>query len=123
MNKNENLLKKKFGKQQPFLVPEGYFDTFSARLMAKLPAQNIPMRPSTPSSLWASDRKKWVRNASLFVAGICAVLFSLNLIFSKGRQRSVQTAGNTIQVMTIDQAADYTMMDNDDIYAYVSDSY
>ena len=49
MDKETGILEKKFGKVQPFKVPDGYFDGFVKDLMDKLPedeARIIEMRPN-----------------------------------------------------------------------------
>nr|WP_294077316.1 hypothetical protein [Prevotella sp. UBA5379] len=116
-NKKEEFIKKKFGKKQPFRVPDGYFDDFSGRLMARLAAQNkpVPMVCSLSSRRRAA-RKHFIWRASLIAASILAAVFSLNLIFSRKDARPVQTAQKPAQSITVDQAADYAMMDNEDIY-------
>ena len=45
MNKNEDYLKNKFGKECPFTVPEGYFDRLSSDIMAKMPGNSVPQMP------------------------------------------------------------------------------
>ena len=41
----EKYLEDKYGKKQPFKVPNGYFDSFADNLMDKLPEQQPVMTP------------------------------------------------------------------------------
>ena len=39
MTREENILKERFGKENPFKVPDGYFDHLTERIMDNLPDQ------------------------------------------------------------------------------------
>lgn len=122
MNNNESSIKRQYGKNQPFKVPEGYFDDFSKRLMAQLPAQKQNI--SVPYPCLSRVRlvfKYQIWRISLIAASVVAVFFSLNFIFFKKDMQPDQTAQKTVQKITVDQAADYAMMDNEDIYADLVD--
>ena len=41
MTREENILKERFGKENPFKVPDGYFDHLTERIMENLPEQEI----------------------------------------------------------------------------------
>ncbi len=118
MNREEELLKLKYGKKSPFKVPEGYFDHFTSELMTKLPereAREIVMQPS----IWHRYRPAlWV------AASACAAIFSVGIYLHHENSEVRPVAVNTEQVSTgysaFDEAADYTMMDNTDMYAYLS---
>ncbi|MFA6726695.1 MAG: hypothetical protein WCS17_00575 [Prevotella sp.] len=122
MNNNESSIKRQYGKNQPFKVPEGYFDDFSKRLMAQLPAQKQNISVSYPClSRVRLVFKYQIWRISLIAASVVAVFFSLNFIFFKKDMQPDQTAQKTVQKITVDQAADYAMMDNEDIYADLVD--
>lgn len=118
MEKETFFLEKKFGKAQPFKVPDGYFDGFVKDLMEKLPeeeARVIEMRPS-----------KWhlYRPLAIAAASICVAIFSVGMYLHSSENtenKQFTAAQNTTSYSAIDEAADYTMMDNLDMYAYVSD--
>ena len=40
----EKYLIEKVGKENPFRVPEGYFDTLSSQIMAKVEAEGVAPR-------------------------------------------------------------------------------
>lgn len=117
MNREEKYLRQRFGSESPFLVPEDYFKDFSAKMMEQLPettARTVTMHTS-----------RW-RNWRPYVAAasVCAVIFGAGLFYSNHLSDPVPayTAAKATAVeTTIDQAADYAMIDNDDIYSYLAD--
>ena len=120
MEKYEQELFKKFGKNRPFTVPDGYFEDFSARLMNSLSDSNDTKRVLTFRS------KKFVRLFRYAAVACFVVVFSVLGI------NSFLTAENSIEASVaeqhyngdklFDQIADYAMMDNEDYYATLSDN-
>jgi len=116
MSKEEKYLIENFGKQNHFRVPEGYFDDFADKLIASLPeheqqAKVVTMKP----------RRKFVRWA---VAAALAVLIAgVGVQFARTNQDNAETdkVAAVHYETSVDQVADYMMIDNSDIYAYVSD--
>ena len=112
----EILIQEKFGKKQPFRVPEGYFEHFVENVMAQLPddgAKVIEMRP----------RKRWRVAVGVAVAAcFCAVLFSLGQLWSGSADESLSGAASVMQAQystnddEFDDMVDYAMMDVSDIY-------
>ena len=120
MNREEEFLEKRFGRQASFKVPEGYFENFASEIMDKLPAREgrvIKMRPS----LW-----RRYRPAMLIAASMIAAIFSVNILLHKSNASMPETSQSeqvhkSSSYSAIDQAADYTMLDNEEIYAYVTE--
>lgn len=115
----EEHLIKQFGKQHPFRVPEGYFDNLTSEIMAKLPeqkAETVVMKP-----LW----QRYVRTLAAVAASVAVVLVTVYTFTS--RQNSSSNAMNASltteksnSYTAIDEAVDYAMLDNEDMYAYVA---
>lgn len=119
----EKYLEEKYGKKQPFKVPNGYFDSFAENLMDKLPEQQPVMTPHI--SMWRKWRK--LRLTVAVAASVCAVMFSVMTFMHNTKPTHSPLASNhTTKTVTndsyntLDVAADYTMLDNDDIYVLVS---
>jgi len=119
MNNEEQYLKERFGTRTPFKVPEGYFDSVASEIMAKLPqeeqqAQVVELRPRS---------RRW-RSVAMIAASVCVAVFSVGM-YLKGAapQPSSQQSFAEIQSSSaaFDDVADYTMMDNQDMYAYVAE--
>lgn len=122
MIKEEKYLVDRFGKKQPFSVPEGYFDQFASQFMEQLPEREeeaVVVRLDSHSR-WSTIRR-WSVAACLAVAlaGVGMWAFQGESSKATGAADAGQFASSNYNT-AIDQAADYAMMDNGDIYAYVS---
>ncbi len=123
----EKYLEKHFGKGQPFKVPEHYFEDFSSRLMARLPEQSatpvVPIREHRS----VSRRGRWMAVAAAFagliVGGAAVWLSSGESPQSVARTAPVENVPTeSAYGGSLDELADYAMLDNEDIYAYVSNN-
>ena len=122
MIKEEKYLVDRFGKKQPFSVPEGYFDQFASQFMENLPEREeeaVVVRLDSHSR-WSTIRR-WSVAACLAIALAGAGMWAFQGESPKatGAADADQFASSNYNT-AIDQAADYAMMDNGDIYAYVS---
>ena len=72
MGKEDNILKK-VGTQNPFRVPEHYFDNFAEELMSKLPEKE-PLSLSAEPTLWQRI-KPWVYMTAMF----CGIMLSVRI--------------------------------------------
>ncbi len=128
MEKDERIIEKRFGRQAPFKVPEGYFDSFASRLMESLPERPLPVA-NAPSAveipLSLRHRPMWKRWASV-AAGVCAVVFGASVYMHQGSASKSIVAGSqesTAGYTAMDAMADYAMFDTQDMYAYMSETY
>ena len=124
----EKYLIEKVGKENPFRVPEGYFDTLSSQIMAKVEAEGV-----APRDIKAGKEKRakvlWLRPVLYAAASVCALFISVVAYQShsdKGTAAPTQTVVANNQMLMddyFDEAADYVMLDNQDIYACLSSEY
>lgn len=124
----EKYLIEKVGKENPFRVPEGYFDTLTSQIMAKVEAEGVE-----PRDIKTGKEKRaktvWLRPVLYAAASVCALFVSVVAYQSHSDQGVAAPAQNVVannQVMMdnyFDEAADYVMLDNQDIYAYLSSDY
>ena len=114
--KNEELyIKSRMGQHNPFIVPDGFFDNLTAQVMKQLPEEQ-PRR-----GLLVSIRQ-WMYAAACLVA----VLFSATVYLmspESSTQSPVASTSLTASDSYIDEAADYVMADNIDIYACLASDY
>lgn len=116
----DTLFNNRFGKGNPFVVPEGYFTDFEKKLLeginASVPAEKPLLRRLNP----------WLWTA----VSVAAVVSGLVLLINKPDDNQYKTSGSTAAVSTpqsdaaeymIDQVSDYAMVDNSDLYSYVAD--
>jgi hypothetical protein len=123
MDKEEKFIEERFGRKNPFRVPECYFDDFTSQLMKKLPEQT----KSAQIVVMSPRRKSRWRNVVAVAA--CVVVGILSWSAYSLVSHSDQTAQQPVSEQVVDQSgyatmdamADYTMMDNEDMYAYVSE--
>lgn len=122
-SKEERYLRSRVGKQNPFRVPEGYFDDFAARMMENLPEQDAKV------AVTVSQRRPRVLRMVLYAAA-CLCIAVLGSVIYWGKLSLQTTESGTAQATVhtvvstdvyVDAVADYTMMDNSDIYAYLSE--
>ena len=122
MTREENILKERFGKENPFKVPDGYFDHLTERIMEKLPEQEIRVIDiRSRQTLW---QKLPLRKIAAAVAVVA--------LLGGGSFWALQHEGNSKGVAHVKQheqkavaseeaafneMADYAMIDNETIYA------
>ena len=134
MLKEEKYLNEVMGRKNPFRVPEGYFDDFADRMMEMLPektpvVQLEPAQHTKPkkqrSALIVKLKQPWVWGAA---STACAAVFC-GFMIMKGVHTNNYTAPEqqTATVTTVDsyldEAADYAMVDNQEIYACLTGDY
>jgi len=143
MTNEEKKIKQLFGNENHFHVPEGYFDTLSEQILAKIPEEESAVfgeealvasfEPIAQKiSLW---RRLPVRKIAASV--IAAAMLGGGLAFGlRNAENQPGTYGHTEVAQTaqarhshhnlstatsddaaFEQMADYAMMDNQDIYA------
>lgn len=122
MTREENILKERFGKENPFKVPEGYFNHLTEKIMENLPEQEIRVIDiRSRQTLW---QKLPLRKIAAAVA-VVALLGggSFWALQHEGDSKMVAHAKQHEQkaVSSEDAAfnemADYAMIDNETIYA------
>lgn len=120
----------------PYKVPDGYFDQLADRVMAQLPRQQAAPHAVGATSTFAVRLRTplWRRwqgwaaaaaFAGVLVAGAMAVFGGQG---TSRKQDAAMVARHQAPATTasydssVDMAASYTMIDNDEIYAMVSDN-
>lgn len=108
----ENYLRERISKKNPFQVPEGYFEDFATQVMANLPAreQKLTVRHSA--------LRPWMYAAACLVVAVFCIAF----YFSRIQPDSPEMSQMIVSESYMDEAADYAMIDNTDIYACLADN-
>ena len=111
-------------RQNPFKVPEGYFDTLNTRIM-----ENVARQASTEEKSEKPAQAKNVRMqvlrwaaacACVLVIGVSAVLFTFKDTDTSEVPATAQQSFFTSDD-AFNQAADYTMLDNHDMYQMLAE--
>ncbi len=128
MIKEEQILMEKFGRDTSFRVPEGYFDTVASRVMQAIP-ETSGMRVSVAGDVRLRSGKKpllrrlvmaRVAAAVALVAVLTGITFGILRHHGGAREASslaAQTEVSHADYSMFDEAVDYAMIDNQDIYA------
>lgn len=131
MLKEEKYIEKQFGKANSFKVPNGYFEGFSSKIMDKLTSEaQTDVKPLSPIS---ARKSFWIRYRLAIgsvAAGICITVLSLGAYIHKADTGHPKQSVQQIQMATslqhsdnnIDEFVNYTMMDTEDMYAYMADA-
>ena len=124
--KEEKYLIEKVGRENPFRVPEGYFDTLTSQIMAQVDAEGVEAR-DIKTGKEKRAKTVWLRPVLYAAASVCALFISVVAYQNYSEQGVAAPAQNVVannQTMTddyFDEAADYVMLDNQDIYACLLD--
>ncbi|MDY3267475.1 MAG: hypothetical protein SOX26_08165 [Phocaeicola sp.] len=130
--KEETDLKQKIGKDNPFKVPEGYFENLTGQIMDKLPEIDNT-KEEKEISLWEKI-KPWVYMTAMF----CGMMFGLKVMMGDKALES-QNGTEDISIASSDNATqeddsdiipdeyidpivDQVMMDDYTLYMYLTDA-
>ncbi len=114
MENEEKYIKERVGQDNPFRVPEGYFEQLTQQVMNQLPerqqkSRQLRLRP------W------YYAAASIVILAVMGVSVYFHLEEDEQQQMAVSVETNTDNTY-IDEVADYAMIDNTEIYACLSDN-
>lgn len=116
MMNEEEYIRSKMGQKNPFKVPDGYFDKLTQQVMDRLPEQQTNEQQTKKKSAII----RHLRPLLYAAACICIAVFTATFFFGSHVEED-DTMANAQQDATysdtyIDEAADYAMIDNEDIY-------
>lgn len=126
--KEEKELMARCGKEQPFKVPEGYFEQFHEQLMSSLPETSTAPAPATEVTLLARV-KPWLYMAATFVGIIFmvqALMYVQERRFPTSHTASTGTApqgANHIEELYAEEADHFmssSLYDEYTLYAYLT---
>ncbi|WP_294457823.1 hypothetical protein [uncultured Bacteroides sp.] len=121
--KEDTELKKKIGKENPFKVPEGYFENIVPEIMKQLPEAEA--QESVEITMWERV-KPWVYMVAMF----CGLMFGLRVMMMDkpvNKEMNTDNVSMTDSVQGIpdeyiDPILDQAMMDDYTLYMYLTDA-
>ena len=113
----EMYIQEKVGKRNPFRVPEGYFDNLTAQVMSNLPEQ--PKRRAKSVFMRPVFYAAAASVCALLIAG-AAWMWGPTAVQAKAVVAQPQQQDASGEYM--EEAADYMMLDNHEIYAYLAEN-
>ncbi len=126
--KEEDIIKKLTeGRENPFCVPDGYFEGFTGRLMSRLPEQEkkplslTKKQPETARIRPMLFTRVWRYAAVLLVA----VGVGLTFLFTNAEKDSLAEGDATEEYQEdyINDALDYALIGNTNIEIYLTEAY
>ena len=126
----EQIIKDKIGESNPFRVPDHYLDHLTDSVMANVMANGKPvMDAAATKTRTISVRLRRVIYAAACVAVMIVVSLTVllggndNQKLADSRTKTNEPTYAETHETTVDEVADLAMMDNTDIYAYLSYDY
>lgn len=124
-----NHLQKEYGTQRPFTVPENYFSELSSRVMAQIPAEEqkeavVEVKPRRATLRYLRPLAAAAMTIGVVLIGFLAyqefdgAQGKHSLANSHLAQGAHEAAASSED--DFDQAADYFMIDESDMYAYLA---
>ena len=127
----EELLKQKFGQENPFKVPEGYFDNFASKFMEQLPEEEpkaVEVEMPVAKRTWISPMRRFAIAASFAAVLFGAATYYASTGVNKDQDSQTEMASvalkntETKSVQSdymMDEMVDFAMIDNAEIYSYL----
>ena len=124
-----NHLQKEYGTQRPFRVPENYFSELSSRVMAQIPTEEQKETVVEVKPRRATLRYLRPLAAAAMTIGVVLVGFLAYHEFDGAQGKHALAEGHLAQGAhetsassedEFDKAADYFMIDESDMYAYLA---
>ncbi len=112
------------GKQNPFCVPEGYFENLTGRIMANIPAEEAKVISIAPTKKFS-----WKGWTSLAAACIAGAVVCVNVYNNKTPSIDSSKLMSNVTTYVNDEAYDeayqqevlnYAMVDYNDVYNYMA---
>lgn len=124
---NDELISKYVGQENPFRTPDGYFESFTDKLMQRIQQQQQEQQAKPATVITLSPWKRAMRwSAAAVVAALC-IAGGTYLYVGPDRFRSLAHAEQTYDNLSdeqLDQALDYEiacgLVDNNKISYYLT---
>ena len=119
--KEEDKILRTLGTENPFRVPEGYFESFTPDLMSRLPEKeksDIYREPTT----WEKIRP-WIYMAAMFVGAALIIRVASSRGDGTDEDASVwaDETDTEMEYEYIDAVIDKSMLDDYSLYVYLTD--
>ena len=118
MGKEDNILKK-VGTQNPFSVPDHYFEEFTRELMDKLPEKE-PLPVMNEPTLWQRV-KPWIYMAAMF----CGIMLSVRVFVGEPQKGEFPITQAEVEDITDEEweiMIGKTFIDDYEMYEYLTDA-
>lgn len=131
MNLEEKLLSE-YGNKRPFKLPEGYFDNLDEQIISQMVEVKDDTNNHEKVNIKPIRRFRPLLIAASFVGLIVVGVASINLFQQYQSAEKVETKVNKLMMQPtsqkkidsseIEEAEEYMMIDQDDMYNYLADN-
>ena len=131
MNLEEKLLSE-YGNKRPFKLPEGYFDNLDEQIISQIVEVKDDTNNHEKVNIKPIRRFRPLLIAASFVGLIVVGVASINLFQQYQSAEKVETKVNKLMMQPtsqkkidsseMEEAEEYMMIDQDDIYNYLADN-
>lgn len=131
MNLEEKLLSE-YGNKRPFKLPEGYFDNLDEQIISQIVEVKDDTNNHEKVNIKPIRRFRPLLIAAFFVGLIVVGVASINLFQQYQSAEKVETKVNKLMMQPtsqkkidsseIEEAEEYMMIDQDDMYNYLADN-
>ena len=118
MTNEEIYLREAMGSENHFRVPDGYFDSLPGQIMAMLPEKDEQPDQKVTKPARIIRMRPWLYAAASAVIAVgFFALWNSDFTGNSAQPQPQQVATVVTTDSYLDEAADYAMFDNQDIYA------
>lgn len=117
--KEEDKILNKIGTENPFRVPEGYFESFTSEVMNRLPEKEKPAITQREPTRWERVRP-WLYMAAMFIGAAMIIRVASSDRTPAADRMAVDDTENEIEY--INMAVENSMLDDYSLYVYLTDS-
>ena len=117
--KEEDKLQKMIGTENPFRVPDGYFENFTSEVMNKLPEKEKVTTVHKEPTTWQKVRP-WLYMTAMFIGA--ALIIRVASTDHKPAVDRVAVEESETEMEYINMAVDNSMLDDYSLYVYLADS-
>ena len=120
MKEEDNILKR-VGKENPFRVPDGYFEHLTSKVMDSLPEKEVPVLLQREPTRWERI-KPWLYMAAMFAGA--ALILRIATSGEKEMPGGTPLAADDSETeeQYINTVLDNSMLDDYSLYVYLTDA-
>ena len=118
--KEEDKILKKIGTENPFRVPEGYFENLTSEVMNRLPEKEKLIAVQTEPTMWQKVRP-WLYMTAMFIGAALIIRVASSDRTPAATDRMAADETET-EMEYINMAVDNSMLDDYSLYVYLADS-
>ena len=117
--KEEDKILKKIGTENPFRVPDGYFENLTSEVMNRLPEKEKLTAVQTEPTMWQKV-KAWLYMTAMFI-GAALIIRVASSEYTPSVERMAADDTET-EMEYINMAVENSMLDDYSLYVYLADS-